>query len=88
MLIRSQSKQLLIDLTGRVIGVSNEFIYVADKVSDRGRDVTFICQYKTAERAIEVLGEIQKSYSDMYTAAGVGGSFCVYNNKVFEMPEE
>lgn len=85
MLIRSQDKRLLIDLSNRVIGVSNEFVYIADNVCDRYGKVTFIGQYATEERAVEVLGKIQDSYEySLYTDCNLIQAM----NVVFEMPEE
>ncbi len=88
MLIRSQDKRKLADTTGKLIRAIGQVVYLSDFVCREVQELLEIGRYKSKARAIDVLDEIQKSYTDTCTAAAVGGGFCIYDNKVFEMPEE
>lgn len=81
MLIRSQDKKMLFDITGSNIGIAkNNTIYGWNSFSDV--DIpTFLGRYPTEERAIEVLDEICQNYEDIKFMERRSGH-------VFQMPEE
>lgn len=76
MLIRSQDKKMLFDITGSNIGIAkNNTIYGWNSFSDV--DIpTFLGRYPTEERAIEVLDDEDIKFMERRSG------------HVFQMPEE
>lgn len=75
MLIRSQDKETIFDMSGCTLGMNLENeIYGFGNNSPNEDPPTILGYYKTEERAIEVLDEICNYYKSNY-------------NVVFQMPE-
>ena len=85
MLIRSQDKMHLIDISGKHIRENaHGCIYISDDVVGNIGNSLLIGQY-TLERAIEVLDEIQYDYENSLFTDDDGISLF---NIVYHMPEE
>lgn len=96
MLIRSQDKKTIFDMSGCTLGMNLE-----NEVYGFGNDsliedpTTFLGYYSTEKRAIEVLDEICNAYISLNKHAGreyngnhISGYFGGYvKNGIFQMPE-
>lgn len=86
MLIRSQNKKSIFDMTGCTLFVTKENHIVGYGNDSSNNDpLTFLGKYPTEERAIKVLDEISKAYLNLNTE-----HFCDYGyvkNGIFQMPE-
>ncbi len=85
MLIRSQDKKTIFDMSGCTlrINLENE-IYGFGNDSPNEDPPTILGYYKTKERAIEVLDEICSAYISLN---GFKGNTPYVKNGVFHMPE-
>lgn len=90
MLIRSQNKRRLVDMTGLTVGISYEgdgcksdIIAISNQTGNK--HWTPLGTYTTEEKAIKVLDMIQEEYEDANCQCGGCG---FVKNKVFEMPED
>lgn len=96
MLVRSQDKKTIFDMSGCTLGVNfaNEICGLGNNSSDEDTPV-FLGKYETEERAIEVLDEICNAYISLNKCMGKefrsnnpSGYFGGYvKNGVFQMPE-
>ena len=86
MLIRSQNKNVIFDMTGSNIEInSRNEIHGYGNTFAFNNIATFLGNYQTKERAIEVFDEICKAYLDLNV-----NHFCDYGyvkNGVYQMPE-
>lgn len=91
MLIRSQDKNALVDISGTTIRAlipHNNKPKIIAYGNNQSTDMEeTLGVYDTEERAIEVLDKIQHYYTSPDAQIGDGG-FDIVLNKVFEMPEE
>ena len=87
MIIVSQNKKNIYNFDNvKSIDILGNEIYISDDIlSDMG---TCIANYKTEERAKEVLQEIIKSYRHYRTAECDGYTNVLEETAVLEMPEE
>lgn len=89
MLIRSQDKKVIFDMTGSniEIGLDNK-IYGYGNSFNENDLYTFLGKYTTKERAIEVLDKICKAYLDLNVSHHFSDyGYSYVKNGVFQMPE-
>lgn len=90
MLIRSQNKKELIEMTSITINVrtrqsSNKCYIEARQYSN----IIFLGEYSTEEKALKVLDMLQEEYLSPIVRNVVGENEVeIYQNKVFNMPED
>lgn len=85
MLIRSQDKKTIFDMSGCTLGMNLENeIYGFGNNSPNEDPPTILGYYKTKERAIEVLDEICMNYISLNSTKGNNSHV---KNGVFQMPE-
>ena len=89
--IRSQDKETLIKIEN--ISIDSENYIIGNLISDDNKsicDYWRLGHYKTKERALEVLDEIQRLITDLqYMSYAVdSSSFYSYRPNVYEMPKE
>lgn len=85
MLIRSQDKKRLFDMTGSNIEIAQgKNILGYENTFSSGNVPTFLGKYPTEERAIEVLDEICLEYISLNSFKG---NSPYVKNGVFQMPE-
>lgn len=93
MIIVSQDRDLIINFDNvTVIGIAQNNSKEIDSITV-DKEEQYLGEYKTEERAKEVLAEIIKSYRDYRTAEGDGytdscNKFVLQETAVFEMPED
>lgn len=75
MLIRSQDKKMIFDMSGCTLSINleNEIVGFSNNIQDEDTPMK-LGEYQTEERAIEVLDEICNRYESN-------------KNRVFQMPE-
>jgi len=85
MLIRSQDKKKIFDMTGSNIGIGvNNNIYGCGNTFGYEDISTMLGKYPTEQRAIEVLDEICMNYISLNSTKG---NTPYVKNGVFQMPE-
>lgn len=93
MIIVSQDRDLIINFDNvTVIGIAQNNSKEIDSITV-DKEEQYLGEYKTEERAKEVLAEIIKSYRDYRTAECDGytdscNKFVLQETTVFEMPED
>ncbi len=93
MIIVSQDRDLIINFDNvTVIGIAQNNSKEIDSITV-DKEEQYLGEYKTEERAKEVLAEIIKSYRDYRTAECDGytdfcNKFVLQETAVFEMPED
>lgn len=96
MLIRSQDKKTIFDMSGCTLGINlKKEVYGFGNNSLNEDPPTILGYYSTEERAIEVLDEICNAYISLnkqvgreYNSHHISGYFGGYvKNGVFQMPE-
>lgn len=84
--VRSQDKMKLVNNCNLYISneIRNEYV-----IEDLNNKYLKLGTYKTKERALEVLDEIQRLITDLqYLNYGIkNDEFCSYRPNVYEMPE-
>ena len=95
MWVRSQNKELLVDVDN--FNVIQDDYYYTYAINSGVEDNAYyeLGEYKTKERALEVLDEIQKAIEDLPTDTTMYGAMmsvfdlmkCSFD-KVFQMPKE
>lgn len=103
MWIRSQNKEMLIDITNQKIFIENQInekfksegyiVYLNNLALDKNYELG---QYKAKGRALEVLNEIQKSIVDLNDSKSWNSGVVEWGNagdyqpikSVYEMPKE
>lgn len=86
MLIRSQDKKTIFDMSGCTLGINLENeIYGFGNNSLNEDPPTILGYYKTEERAIEVLDEICNAYMNLNSSIRRIDGYV--QNGVFQMPE-
>lgn len=96
MLIRSQDKMDILDITGkRIYSTTAGDILITNNAEVVNGDCLLIGKYKTKERAIEVLDDICRAYEcSLYcehgfdSAAALQRPYIFAQNRVYQMPEE
>lgn len=86
MLIRTQNRMKLLDMTGITIRISNEYgeKYDIEAYANQTGRYQLLGTYSSEEKAIEVLDMIQNRYISSNVV--LHGGFV--KNTVFEMPED
>lgn len=86
MLIRTQNRMRLLDMTGITIRISNEYgeKYDIEAYANQTGRYQLLGTYSSEEKAIEVLDMIQNRYISSNVV--LHGGFV--KNTVFEMPED
>ena len=86
MLIRTQNRMRLLDMTGITIRISNEYgeKYDIEAYANQTGRYQLLGTYSSKEKAIEVLDMIQNRYISSNVV--LHGGFV--KNTVFEMPED
>ena len=86
MLIRTQNRMRLLDMTGITIRISNEYgeKYDIEAYANQTGRYQLVGTYSSEEKAIEVLDMIQNRYISSNVV--LHGGFV--KNTVFEMPED
>lgn len=94
MWIRSQDKSSIVKVDNLYISVGNYICYYVEKGKETPdthyRPSGELGRYKTKERALEVLDEIQRLITDLQylNYAIKNDEFCSYRPNVYEMPEK
>ena len=88
MIIVSQDRDLIINFDNvTVIGIAQNNSKEIDSITV-DKEEQYLGEYKTEERAKEVLAEIIKSYRDYRTAECDGYTNVLQETAVFDIPEE
>lgn len=83
MLIRSQNKNVVFDMTGSNIEINSR-----NEIHGYGNTFLILGKYATEERAIEVLDEICKAYLDLNVSHHFSDyGYSYVKNGVLQMPE-
>jgi hypothetical protein len=97
MLIRSQDKRNLVDMTGITIKIpcdgsgSSSEIRAFSNQTERQLEKQpgiYLGTYSTEEKALKVLDMIQKTYESTTSQLSINGFLITQCNKVFEMPAD
>lgn len=94
MLIRTQNRKTLVDITNLVIEISRSKLIsknsiIAYHTNDfSSSDYITLGTYSTEEKALKVLDMIQKTYESTTSQLSINGFLITQCNKVFEMPAD
>lgn len=89
LIIRTQSKVSLVDVTNKTISLGgygeNGKIFL---MNNMGRAALTLGEYPTKERALEVLGEIAKAWNKTEQAKIRASDVAITPSFVYQMPQE
>ena len=86
MLIRTQDKRSLIDMTGMMVRIPHGLEIRA--FSTQTESWNLLGKYSTEEKAMKVLDMIQETYESMTSQLSINGLLIIPCNKVFNMPDD